>query len=345
MTAHRNQDNASPSFPRGLALLSLTGVLLMGYMCLPKRGESDTPNSAADTGAVETHPQAARRERSRLRGERASASREDRWADTFAAIEADVKLKAREKLRTNSAAVISITDTATILNKLQKAGFGMHESTRGLLRRWAEADGCAAAAWAEQLPAGLLRENALSSVAIEWANTDLKSTVEWARQLPDAAEQQTLLLAAANEAVRTDPVEALRIAVESPAGAEGDEIIRRAAMEWASKDAAGAMDWAGTISDESLRHKVQAAEMVAWSDTAPENAAARAVDTLPEGRLLDDTLVSIVQRWAQTAPKAAAAWVERFPDGLLRTAAIENLMSQWRKIDPVTAQQWQPKNL
>lgn len=333
MTAHHHQDNASPRFPRGLVLLSLTGVLLLVYVCLPKRGESDTPGAAADLRAGEAHPQAVRVKHSRLRAFRASASREVTWAERLAAIAADL------------AAGISITDTAAILDELRNAGDGMHGSTRGLLRRWAKADGRAAAAWAEQLPAGQLREDALSSVVVEWANTDLSSTVEWARQLPDATEQQTLLLAAANEAVRTDPVEALRLAVQFSEGTEGGETIRRAAMEWASKDAAGAMNWAKTIPDEALRHTVLAAEMVAWSETAPENAAALAVETLPEGRMLDDTVVSIVQRWAQTAPQAAAAWVECFPDGSLRTAALENLIWQWRQIDPVTARQWQPKNL
>lgn len=334
MTDHRNQDSASPRFPRGLALLSLTGVLLIVSLCLPKRGES----AAADLRAVETDPQASRREQSRPR------PRDGRWADTFAAIEADMELKAGEKLRAYPAAGISITDTAAILDELQKAGFGMHESTRRLIRRWAEADGRAAAAWAEQLPAGPLRENALSLVAVERANTDLNSTVEWARQLPDAAEEQTLLLAAANEAVRTEPIDALRIAVELATGVEVDEIIRRAAMEWASKDASAAMEWAKSIPDEALRHKVLSAEMIAWSETAPESAATLAVDTLPEGRLLEDTVVSIVQRWAQTAPQAAAAWVEQFPDSSLRAAAIENLISQWRQIDPVTAREWLSKN-
>jgi hypothetical protein len=326
MTAHRNQDKASPRFPRGLALLSLTGVLLLAYVCMPS--ESDTPSS------VETHS----------RPSRSSAARENRWADTLAAIDADVDSKKLEKLRTKLAAGIPITDTASILDELRNAGLGMHESARSLLRCWAEADGRAAAAWAEQLPAGQLRETVLSSVAIEWANTDLNATAEWARQLPDAGEQQTLLLAAANEAVRTDPVAALRLAVEFPEDTEGDETIRRAAMEWASQDAAGAMEWAKTIPDEALRHTVLAAEFVAWSETAPGTAAAHALETLPEGRLLNDTLVSIVQRWAQTDAPAAAAWVERFPNGSLRAAAIDNLLSQWRQIDPVAADHWQPES-
>lgn len=321
MTVDHHQDRASLRFPRGLVLLLLTGVLMMIFVCLSNRGENDTPTAAADLRDVETHARAARREHSRSRPSHASA-------------EADFDLKTRK-----------ISDTAAVLNELQNAGSGMSESARSLLRRWAVADGRAAAALAEQLPAGPLRANALSSVAVEWANTDLNSTVEWARKLPDATEQQTLLLATANEAVRTDPVEALRLAVEFPVGTEGDETIRRAAMEWASQDPAGAMDWAKTIPDEALRHIVLAAEMVAWSDSAPGPAAAFALENLPAGRLLDDTLVSIVQRWAQMSPREAATWVGRFPEGALRATAIENLVTQWQQTDADSARKWRGANL
>ena len=289
MTAHRNQHKTSPRFPRGLALLSLTGVLFLVNVCLSKRGENE---AAADSRAVETHTQATHREHSRLRSSRSPA-------DTFA-----------DDLNTRAAS-----------------------------------GGRAAAARAEQLPAGPLRENALSAVAIKWANTDLNSTVEWARRLPDAAEQQTVLLAAANEAVRTEPLEALRLAVGLFADAGRDEAISRAATEWALHDAASAVDWAKQIPDETLRAKVVAMAAVAWSESAPEAAATLAVETLPAGRLLDDTVVSIIQRWAQTDARAAAAWVERFPESSLRATAIENLLSQWRRIDPVKAQQWQAENL
>lgn len=289
MTAHRNQHKASPRSPRGLALLTLTGVLLLGYVCLPKRGEND---AAADSRAVETHPQATHREHSRLRSSRSPT-------DTF----------------------------ADDLNAREASG------------------GRAAAARAEQLPAGSLRENALSAVAVQWANTDLNSTVEWARRLPDAAEKQTVLLAAANEAVRIEPLEALRLAVGLYADAGRDEAISRAASEWALQDAASAVDWAKQIPDETLRAKVLAMAAVAWSESAPEAAATLAVETLPAGRLLDDTVVSIIQRWAQSDARAAAAWVERFPEGSLRAVAIENLVSQWQRIDSVKAQQWQAENL
>ena len=178
----------------------------------------------------------------------------------------------------------------------------------------------------------------MTGVAIEWANVDLDSTIAWARQLPGAAEQKTLLLAAANEAARTDPMAALRIAVTLPADGERNETIRRAATEWTSHDATSAVDWAKQIPDEILRSQVLAAEAVAWSESKPESAATLAVENLPTGRLLDDTVVSIVQRWAQRQPEAAAAWVEQFPEGTLRVTAMENLIAQASPADTTDPQ-------
>jgi hypothetical protein len=65
-----------------------------------------------------------------------------------------------------------------------------------------------------------------------------------------------------------------------------------------------------------------------------------ALKELPQGRLLDDTVVSILQRRAQRDMDGATAWVEQFPEGALRAAAVENLMAQWSPTDPEGAQRW-----
>lgn len=77
---------------------------------------------------------------------------------------------------------------------------------------------------------------------------------------------------------------------------------------------------------------------IVWSASAPVDAATWALNELPPGRLLDDTVVSIVQRWAQRDMDGATAWVEQFPEGALRAAAVENLLAQWSPTDPEGAQ-------
>jgi len=53
------------------------------------------------------------------------------------------------------------------------------------------------------------------------------------------------------------------------------------------------------------------------------------LQNLPPGGRQDDTIVSIVQRWAQTEPAQAADWVVQFPEGRLRDTAVQNLVQIW----------------
>jgi hypothetical protein len=61
----------------------------------------------------------------------------------------------------------------------------------------------------------------------------------------------------------------------------------------------------------------------AWSEQDPIAAATMVLRELPSGRLQADTIVSIVQRWAQQSLDGATEWVNRFPNGDLRDAALE----------------------
>ena len=328
MNAKRHH-NASPRIPRGLVLLSLTGALLLGYASLRQRTESTAPGPGRDSIPLETHSAETRREPSGARAfHPPAATPQTRWADALRDLMAEPDLSRREELGASLLEEAAGPDITTVLAELDRAGFGADDFTRRLLRRWAETEVRAAAAWAEQLPADKARAAALSEVAVEWANADLKSAAEWAQQLPEPSEQQAALLSLANEAVRTAPMAALRLAVELPADANRDETIRRAAMEWAEQDGPGATAWAKQIADVALREKVMAAEAVAWAEVAPEAAATFAVGSLPAGRLLEDTVISITQRWAQQQPDAATAWVEQFPPGKLKLTAFENVAIQ-----------------
>jgi hypothetical protein len=193
-----------------------------------------------------------------------------------------------------------------------------------LVRKWAEAAPAAAADWVAQLPVGPLRAEALDQVAIVWANQALENAAAWARLLPPA-DRPRALGSIAQEAVRTVPVKALQFALELPAAPLRDGLIRRAVAEWVTTDPEKAVAWARQLPDDTLRDEVLAATATAWSDHDPSAAATLAATELPSGRLQADTVVSIVQRWAQQNPDRAAAWVQTFPENDLRWDAIENL--------------------
>jgi hypothetical protein len=234
---------------------------------------------------------------------------------------------AREKEFRNLLTRIPTSDIPGALEKLRTAPPNeiTDDLTLRLVRRWAENDPQSASEWATQISAGAARGDALDQVAIAWTNQELEAAVEWARQLPKMEERQKTLGAIAQEAVRTDPVAALQLAVKLPSDATRDGVILHATSEWATTDASSAVAWAHEIPDETLRGQALAAAATAWGDGDPVAAAKLAATELPPGRLQADTVVSIVQRWAQQDPEQAAAWVRSFPEGELRKTASESL--------------------
>jgi len=225
-------------------------------------------------------------------------------------------------------AIHDIPTTLELLQSMAPADIAMDLSKR-MLRRWVECAASDAAQWVNALPEGEQRRVALVQVAEVWPNISLEEATSWAASLANESERHHALLAVANEAVRVQPIAALQIAVEFTPTEQRDELICRAAMEWATTDTENALQWAQQIPDPSLRNTVLAGEILSWADQDPHAAATFAVHALEAGRLLDDLVISIVQRWAQQNPKATSDWVTQFPEGQLREIAMANLALQW----------------
>jgi hypothetical protein len=221
---------------------------------------------------------------------------------------------------------ISIAEIPETLRWLQslKQDELVRELNLRLVRSWAESDPQATAKWVALLPVGTERAAALDQVAIAWANHEAEAAADWARQLP-TADKQNALGSIAQEIVRTDPVKALQFAVELPSSEMRDRVIRHAVAEWATTDADKAIAWVRQIPDKTLREQSLAIAATSWSESNPTAAATLALTDLPTGRIQADTIISIVQRWAQQNSAQAATWVHSFPEGELRQIAIENL--------------------
>lgn len=183
-------------------------------------------------------------------------------------------------------------------------------------------------------------EQTLERTAIALANSDLKKAMEWLAQIQDPESKLRATLAIGNEAIRSNPMVALNLVAGLKSSPQRDDLIRRGVAEWALSDASSAKEWALQIEDETLRTGAVACIATSWSNSSPVAAANLVIDELPEGRLQSDTLVSIIQRWAQTSPKAAASWVEQFPEGDLKKVAAKNLIAVWSSRDAVEAGRW-----
>lgn len=329
MTSPRKQPASGPRSSRGLELCLWAAILsLAAYGVLHTRTGSQAPGKTAAEKPVHAE--------SELKGESQAASarysirekspRQILLEKAVAAIQSEEDSEKREEMLSAFADQIPVADIQFTLQDLHDLGLAGSEASRRLLRRWAGSDGQAAAAWSEQLPAGQVRADALSAVAIEWADAALKDAAAWAGRLPDEVERQTAVLAVANEAVRSDPVAAVRLVNELPASRMRDWLLEHATMQWASQDGEEAAAWARQIADVNLREKLLRDVAVGWADSDPVAAGTLAVSGISNQRRQADAIVSIVQRWAQQQPEAAAAWVEQFPEGELKQTAMENLV-------------------
>lgn len=153
------------------------------------------------------------------------------------------------------------------------------------------------------------------------AETDPGQAAREISGLPESSRRTDLLLEIAAEQVRADFREAVALAETLPSSPPRDEVLERGVREWALIDPAGAIAHAKSFTDEALRERLLAAALVEWSETDPAAAASSAATELREGRIQDNAIVSISQRWTKIAPAEASAWIESFPPSSLQDDA------------------------
>jgi hypothetical protein len=262
-------------------------------------------------------------------------------ASLLAAVEAEPDPDRRSEVLERVAQSVSDAGLPVMLDALARDSSPAAADLRQLLvRRWAESDAPAAAAWTAQLPDGLVRRAALEQVAIAWANSDLPAATAWIQAMPAGDSEQVAALSLGYEAARSEPVTALAVASALPPGPQRDDLLVHAVSQWATADSATAADWAAKVSDANLRQRLLAAIAVASAETDGATAATFAVQSLGAGDEQDRAVVSIVQRWAQNSPSAAASWVAQWPDTPFREAATQNLVALWTAQDSPAAAAW-----
>lgn len=315
----------------GLGLI--TGVAL--WLRSPSNRENVSPvGTNVSHGIVSAARSVAQKKYPASTTAKADEPIDSRWVrleSVMTYIQAEANPIQREALLTSTVDAIELGEIPSVLACLQMANNTecAAEMSKRLVRRWAAHDLRSATDWVEGLSDGQVRQEALNSLAIEWADQNPSEAADWARRLSGEREQFASLTAIANEFTRSEPLNSLRISVELSPSPQRDDLIRHAAMEWATRDAVGAAAWARQIGDDALRQQVLASVAMAWTDRDPISAATLAATHLPTGRLQDDAVMGIVERWVQIEPNAAANWVAQFPDGILRQNAVEVLGQLW----------------
>jgi hypothetical protein len=184
------------------------------------------------------------------------------------------------------------------------------------------------------------RQQALEGALIVWANQKLDDAISWADDLPAGPMKDSVERSVACEAARTDPLTALNLVASQAASVERDQVLTYAIAQWAAGDPKSAAAWASKMEISPLRDQMVKSIAIAWAETDPVSAAALALRSLPEGRDQDDAVTGIVQRMTEADPQAAANWVTQFPEGQLRDSAEENMVKLWTDQNPQDVAAW-----
>ncbi len=330
--------------------LTLAGLVVTTYLW--KRGADEKAASDAAKTAVENVGGTARTNLSQASSDPAIASTNSQNAnssgsmtDALALALAAIAKESNPSLQ--SAALLKLVESLRLPDVSAALAATANQSDRVssefrqmLVRRWAKSDAPGAADWIEKNLTGAARAAALNTAASAWAETDPTGAEQWARRLTDPDERGDTLLAIAGEMTGDNPAAALALAVDLPPGAARDEFLLHAASEWAGLDSKSAIEWGQKIENPELRAQMLAAIATGFAEQDPAAAATLAAQSLPPGRVQDDAVVSIVQRWVQQSPEQASAWVAAFPEGPLRDTALEAVVKLWADQDLTDAGEW-----
>ena len=172
---------------------------------------------------------------------------------------------------------------------------------------------------------GAVRETSLRVCAILWPKLDPDAALVWAAQLPDAPERAEARTRIISSLAEFAPEEAMKAAMTENETAQGDILIANVAQAWARLDPAAARKWTLNLPPGARRDGCVARIAMAEAQSFPGDAARFALLRLPDGPVLDETILAIVHRWAGRNAGAARRWAESFPAGPLRERALREV--------------------
>ena len=116
-------------------------------------------------------------------------------------------------------------------------------SATQLASQWAARDVQAARAWAEALPPGGARDNALGGIARAWATQDATAAARWIERFTAGDERDRVVTHFAGALMQRDPAGALAWASSLADGDLRSAQLEQLAGRWLQTDAAAAREW------------------------------------------------------------------------------------------------------
>ena len=174
----------------------------------------------------------------------------------------------------------------------------------------------------------------------DWRQQDPAEMQQYLAGLPEGEWKQAVMVTASNEALSSNPAEAVALAMQMNPGQQQAGMLAMAATEWAKRDPEAVEQWLNQVNDPDLREQLAGSSAIGYAELDPSQAMDWALQSLPPGQVLDQSLAEIAWTWAMRDPATVGTWVAQFPEGQARQMALENLLSVWGNHDPDAALAW-----
>ncbi|HEX2749943.1 MAG TPA: hypothetical protein VHM91_18180 [Verrucomicrobiales bacterium] len=198
-----------------------------------------------------------------------------------------------------------------------------------VLGNMARADGPAAAAVLQDLPA-TLRRSQLSQVVDNWANYDREGALAYARSLDRPQDKAAALAACVNRMDFSEATEINAILAELPQGQQRQQALRSLAENRAYYDPGGTLDWLATLSENDRNAALRNGSLYQLASGDPKKAA-EILKSTPELASQPGQWGAIASQLASEDPLSALAWAEAVETPAARKQSIDRVMESWAR--------------
>ncbi|MCI0747498.1 MAG: hypothetical protein L0Y58_19000 [Verrucomicrobia subdivision 3 bacterium] len=199
--------------------------------------------------------------------------------------------------------------------------------------QWASADLNSAVAWAQALPEGAAKSEALAQISYRWAGTDPQTAASYASSQNDAR----MLSNVAGAWAEREPHAAANYAAGLPSGSAQDAAVISVVSVWARSEPMTVLDWVREFSEGPLRERAFDELLGPWAGSDPAGASAW-LHTLADGARRDEAISNFVRVIEGVYPESAFQWAATITDEGGRLQRMQTSARAWLTTDPAAAQ-------
>ena len=201
-------------------------------------------------------------------------------------------------------------------------------------------DPAKAAKLLSSLPANNQTSGQFSNLASQWAQQDLEAAREWAESLPSGRTREQAMNGIVNTMAQTDPAKAAAILGGEVVTNRNYYQVGMIVGEWIKTDQTAALAWLdGLDLRGDVQRNVHSQFLQNWvNEDAP--AASRYALGIQDEKSRQQAIGSLIGAWGRNDPQAAREWIMTSLEGESKNTSLNSLIRSLSQQDYTTALQY-----